>query len=548
MSASSKKKLRKELEAQKLTEKQQQAQKESKKLKVTTIAFVAILLAIVVAFAVILTVNTIKTSGVIEKNTVAATVGEHELNSIEFNYYYNDLVSNTYNEWTQSYGQSLDAYMAMMGLDLTKPLNEQNYFGEEGTTWAEYFVDYALNKIASDYAMYDAAVAAGFTLSEEDQKAIENNMSTMALYAQIYGYTDLDHYLTMNYGAGANEKSYTEYCTKSAIATAYYNAYGESLSYDNAAIREHDAKDAVAYNAYDYAYYYVNVTNFLHKDVAEDHDHSAHTAEENEAARKQAKEAADSLRSAKTVEELDAAIAALSINEGKTVASNKSTGVMGAAISSLYKSWLTSASRTENDLQVFASESTTKDEDGKETTVVNGYYVVMFQGVNTNERPVGNVRHLLVTFKKGEDGKVTAKAKEDAKAKADEYLKMWQDGAKTEESFIELVKKYSEDSSATTGGLFENVTPVSNYVDNFLNWSINETRQAGDTEVIETEYGYHVMYYVGASELNYRDMMISDDLRADDLQAWYESIVGDAKAELVSDKFVKTDLILAPAK
>jgi parvulin-like peptidyl-prolyl isomerase len=146
------------------------------------------------------------------------------------------------------------------------------------------------------------------------------------------------------------------------------------------------------------------------------------------------------------------------------------------------------------------------------------------------------------------DGKVTAKAKEDAKAKADEYLKMWQDGAKTEESFIELVKKYSEDSSATTGGLFENITPVSNYVDNFLNWSIAETRKVGDTEVIESEYGYHVMYYVGASELNYRDMMISDDLRAADLQAWYEGIIGDAKAELVNDKFVKTDLILAPAK
>jgi hypothetical protein len=56
------------------------------------------------------------------------------------------------------------------------------------------------------------------------------------------------------------------------------------------------------------------------------------------------------------------------------------------------------------------------------------------------------------------------------------------------------------------------------------------------------------MYYVGASELNYRDMMISDDLRAADLQAWYEGIIGDAKAELVNDKFVKTDLILAPAK
>ena len=548
MSASSKKKLRKELEAQKLTDKQQQAQNEAKKLKVTTIAFVAAILAIVLTFAVILTVNTIKTSGVIEKNTVTATVGEHELNSIEFNYYYNDLISNTYNSWSQSYGESMADYMALMGLDLTKPLNEQNYFGEEGTTWADYFVDYALNKIASDYAMYDAAMAAGFTLSEEEQKTVENDIATMGLYAQIYGYTDLDHYLAMNYGAGANEKSYTEYCTKSAIATAYYNAYGESLTYDDAAIREYDAKDAIAYNAYNYAYYYVNYSKFLPEGTKDDKGNVTYTEEQNAAAREEAKKAAESLLTATTVEELDAAIAALSINKGATVASTKNNDVLGTSISSLYKDWLTDASRKENDLKSFASESTAKDEDGKETKVVNGYYVVMFQGMSNNERPVGNVRHLLVTFKKGEDGKVTAKAKEDAKAKADEYLKMWQDGEKTEDSFIELVKKYSEDSSATTGGLFENITPVSNYVGNFLNWSINENRKTGDTDVIESEYGYHVMYYVGASELNYRDMMISEDLRAADLQAWYEGIIGDAKAELVNDKFVKTDLILSPAK
>lgn len=548
MSASSKKKLRKELNAQKLTEKQQQAQKEAKKMKVTTIAFVAVILAIVVAFAVILTVNTIKTSGVVEKNTVAATVGEHELNSIQFNYYYKDLINNTYNEWTTSYGNSLSAYLAMMGLDLTKPLNEQAYLGEEDMTWADYFVDYALDKIASDYAMYDAAMAAGFTLSEDEQKAIENDLANMAMYAQFYGYTDLDHYLTMNYGAGSNEKSYTEYCTKSAVAVAYYNAYGESLTYDDAAIRAFDTTDPTAYNGYDYAYYYLNATTFLHKDAEEDHDHSAHTAEETEAALQQAKEAADSLRNVKNIEEFDAAVAALSINEGKTVASTKSTDVLGASISSLYKTWLTSSSRKENDVQVFAYESTSTDEDGKETTVVNGYYVVMFQGMHTNERPVGNVRHLLVTFEEDDEGNVTAKAKEEAKQKADEYLKMWQDGAKTEESFIELVKKYSEDSSASTGGLFENVTPVSNYVDNFLNWSIDETRQAGDTDVIETEFGYHVMYYVGASELNYRDSMISSKLRSDDLQAWYEEIIDDTKAELVNDKFVERDLVLTPAK
>lgn len=548
MSASSKKKLRKELNAQQLTEKQQQAQKEAKKLKITTIAFVAVILAIVVAFVAIVVVNGVKNSGVFEKNTIAATVDGEEINSIEFNYYYNDLISNTYSEWQSSYGDYLSAYMSMMGLDLSKPLSEQTYFGDESMTWADYFVDYALNKLKSDYALYNAAQAAGFTLTEEQQTDITNNILTMGMYAQLYGYTDLEHYLTTNYGTGASEKTYTEYCTVSAIASAYYNAHGAELTYDDADIRAYDDVDPTLYNGYDFAYYYLNASTFLHQDAEEDHDHSAHTEEETAAALQQAKEAADSLRNAKTVVELDEAIAALPINEGKTAASTKSNGALGGTISSLYKTWLTSGSRKENDVQVFAYESTSTDEDGNETTVVNGYYVVMYRGMTTNERPVGNVRHLLVTFEEDEEGNVSIKAKEDAKAKADGYLKQWQDGEATEESFIELVKAHSDDSSASTGGLFEDITPVSNYVENFRNWAIDENRQVGDTGVIETEYGYHVMYYVGASELNYRDMMIENDLRVEELEAWYNDIVEATDAQLGDTKYVNKDMILSPAE
>lgn len=546
MSASNKKKLRKELNAQKLTEKQQQAQKEAKKLKITTIGFVALLVAIVLAFAVIITVNGIKTSGVIEKNTVAATVGGHELNSIEFNYYYNDAVSNTYNSWSESYGDYMSTYLALMGLDLTAPLNEQAYLGDEGMTWADYFVDYALERAQSDYALYDAAQAAGFSLSEEELTDVTNNILTLGMYAQLHGYTDLEHYLTATYGAGANEKTYTEYCTVSATATAYYNAHGAELSFDDTDISEYDAKDPTIYNSYDYAYYYVNASWFLHEDVeeGEEHDHSEHTAEETAAAVAKAKEAADSLRNVKSIEELDAAIAALALNETST-SSTKKTDAMGASLSSIYKTWLTSGSRKENDVQVFAYESTSTDDDGKETTVINGYYVVMFQGMHTNERPVGNVRHLLVSFEKDEDGNVSAKAKEAAKSEAEGYLKTWQDGEATVESFIELVKAHSDDSSASTGGLFEDITPASSYVPNFLNWSIDESRQAGDTEVIESEYGYHVMYYVGASEQNYRQMMIENDLRAEELNAWYTEIVEDIDAQMVDTKHVKTDLVLS---
>ena len=552
MSASSKKKLRKEQNAALLTEKQQQAQKEAKKLKITTTIFVAVILAIVVAFAAILIVNMVKNSGVAEKNTVAVTIGEHELNSVELNYYYNDVINNSYNEWHNAYGDSMSTYLSLMGLDLTLPLDEQAYTGgEEAQTWADYFLEAALDRAKSDYALYDAAVAANHELTEEEQSELDNSMLNMSFYAQMYGYKNIDKYLRAMYGAGSSEKSYTEYSNRSAIAASYYNAHNESLTYSENDIDVYEAQKATDYNSYDYAYYYINYNKFLPKVEADENGGTTYTDEQNEAARADAKAAAESLLTATTVEELDKAIAALEINkESTSAASTKNSSTMGSAVAETYAEWVTDASRKENDIQMFAYESTTTDADGNENTVINGYYVVLFQGMTDNVRPVGNVRHLLVKFSGGttdEDGNTTYSDEDKAAAKeeADGYLQTWLDGEKTEESFIELVKEHSDDSSASEGGLFEDITPKSSYVDDFLSWSIDENRKAGDAEVVESPYGYHVMYYVGASELNYRDLMISTDMRAEDLEEWYNGIVDAVKADLVDTKHVNTSLVLS---
>ncbi|MBR3865570.1 MAG: hypothetical protein IKM67_02520, partial [Clostridia bacterium] len=34
-------------------------------------------------------------------------------------------------------------------------------------------------------------------------------------------------------------------------------------------------------------------------------------------------------------------------------------------------------------------------------------------------------------------------------------------------------------------------------------WIFDEARKVGDTAVVETEHGYHVMYFEGAGELQY---------------------------------------------
>ena len=61
-------------------------------------------------------------------------------------------------------------------------------------------------------------------------------------------------------------------------------------------------------------------------------------------------------------------------------------------------------------------------------------------------------------------------------------------------------------------------------VDTFNDWCYDPARQPGDTGIVETTYGYHVMYFVSSDGENYRDSIVEDALRSDDYDAWYESV------------------------
>lgn len=139
---------------------------------------------------------------------------------------------------------------------------------------------------------------------------------------------------------------------------------------------------------------------------------------------------------------------------------------------------------------------------------VEAYYVeneasFAESGISKDMGMISNVRHILIMPKGGtlneETGETVYSEEEKAAAmsEAERILQEWRDGEATEESFGLLANTYSEDGgSNTTGGLYENIAPGDSYVESFLNWSIDMTRQTGDTDIVETEYGYHIMYYV----------------------------------------------------
>ena len=115
-------------------------------------------------------------------------------------------------------------------------------------------------------------------------------------------------------------------------------------------------------------------------------------------------------------------------------------------------------------------------------------------GVTKDSGNQVDVRHILL---QPEDD--TQEAKDACYAEAQKLLEAWKNAEATEESFAELANTHSKDGgSNTTGGLYQGITAQTNFVESFLNWCMDPARQIGDTGIVESEHGYHIMYFSAA--------------------------------------------------
>ena len=224
---------------------------------------------------------------------------------------------------------------------------------------------------------------------------------------------------------------------------------------------------------------------------------------------------------------------------------------MYTSISTVYSDWLADSSRKEGDVAYFASESTSTDEDGNEVVTTNGYTVVCYLGTEDNSFALKNVRHILIPFLGGTTDSSTGvttysdEEKATAKEEAEEVLATWKAGEATEESFAALVQEHSTDSgSIDNGGLYEDIFP-GQMVANFNDWCFDADRKAGDTGIVESTYGYHVMYFVGNSDMTYRNYLIQQDLLSDDMNEWYNALLESVTVTEGNTKYINTSLVLS---
>ena len=432
-----------------------------------------------------------------------------------FNYYFAMLYNNMRSS-QQTYEQyGLDLADAHLDVDFDKPLSSQTTTNDddETVTWLEYMYEETLESIKSTYMYYNEAVKANGGEEPEitdDQKAeLEDTVNQYKESANGYGYTT-SGYLVQAFGKGVTEKVFRQEAIKSYIAQNYQSQLSEEYS-------------ATDYTDEDYQNY-----------------KSEHTSDLETV----------SLRIFEASSEDDAKAF---YGELKADGSNFTDLCVKYSSSDFDKSYYgedgasTKLYATRSALQNggYAITTATTNDDGTSTndgldwifstdrssgdkTQVSTSVVYMIAPVAISDVQTVSVRHILIAPETDDENTSAKDASADqwkaALESAQNILNEFKTEGGTEEDFAALASQNSTDTgSSSNGGLYENVTP-GQMVDTFSTWCFDSDRKSGDTAIVQSQYGYHIMYFVGQSGMPVWQYTAQQSLASDDSTAFAEKL------------------------
>lgn len=375
------------------------------------------------------------------------------------------------------YSQSA-SYLSYLGVDTTKSLKDQEYM--DGTSWFDYMMEQAVS-YAKDFLIFsETAKDRGIELDEADMNQIQEELDAVLKSAKEAGFDTVEEFFNDTFGASMTSDEYKSFLEKSTLAYKVYSDIEKSYAFTNDQIQEHYTNNQNEFN-------YIN---YLVYSFAENADKGI-TAEA-------AEKSADELAAVTSAEAYKAYVenyinginedGALDVEAEMTkIEVNDMFYTQGDEISE----WGFAADAAVN--QTLVTRNT-------ENHVYTVYLLTKLP--YRHEAATVNVRHILVTAD-------TYGSDEEAKAFAEKVLDEWKTGDATAVSFGELAKQYTEDQgSKATGGLYENVAE-GDMVQTFNDWIFDPSRVVGDTGIVQTDYGYHIMYFEGKGYDQWQNEVIS---------------------------------------
>lgn len=452
--------------------------------------------------------------GVISRAAVIGGVGEDnvKISSAEYEYYYMSVYNNIVSQISQ-----YSAYGMDYGFDTSLPPDQQtgSYTDADGKEilWKDYIHDSVIEQIKQVKTYYNEAVKAGMKLTDADKAVIDKQIESYKDQAGNMGGEggrkySLNAFLRLSYGGSVNEKFLRKMIGQQLLAYDYTQSVVKDFTsgYDQAEI---DKAYKAAKSDYDVVNFRVYSISTEKLTAGENEDEKA-LAKRQETADKKVKKQADDFFKAVTDEKSFIAQANVlnadtegfdGAKETKFPAATKSS--VTSQFSEEIAKWLFDSKTAVGSKKLFTIEGDTTN------------YVIILLTKGMHQESTVDVRHIL--FKTVDDqGQALEEDKAaEAKKNAEDALAKFQKGDKTEESFAALATDLSEDTgSQSNGGLYENVLP-GNMVAEFDKWIFDAGRKTGDAEIVETEYGYHVIYFVAKHD-NYYDGAIRQEKAQED--------------------------------
>ncbi len=469
MSASREKKTRQERGSDFVSAKDLKAREEQRANRRTTVIFTVCAVLFVAAVVAMFLWN----SGVFQRKAAAASVNGQNYSVSDVAYYYYNGRANALNSNTD--------------LDSNSSLRTQEYTASEDyATWYDYLADQSVRYLATAQLTAKAAKDAGFTGGSEVEDTVSETMDSLKSSAASQGY-DVGNYIKAIFNGLVSRSDFENSLRTAALAEAYTNYKADAANYSDDELNAAYDADPNTYSMVSYeSLAFVN-SNYATEAVEATETTPAVEADDGSAAAKAAAEdALAAYREGKSLEHL----------AGELNGSYTNTSTLYGSGSDMLE-WLFDDARKDGDSAVL---------DYSYYGYSMGSVVVVFHGKERADFHAVNVRHILV-----ED-----------EATANDVLAQYQAGEQTEEAFAALAQEYSTDN-ADNGGLFENVY-VGQMVKPFENWCFDAARQPGDTGIVQTDYGYHVMYFISTNDAAYWQQMAATKLANDWAQSLSEGI------------------------
>ena len=443
------------------------------------------------------------------KNLVAMTVGDKEISGAEFEYQYKDSILTFQTEYSD--------YLSYFGIDFESDLGTQQY--TEDMTWKDYFISSAVDALTERYLVLNDAESAGYELPSDIKDSTVAEIDNLKSYLTSLGIS-FEAYLQSIYTKDTTYSSFLNYALVNATAYNYLqDVVVDGFDVSDAKLNSYYEANKDDIDTVDFHYYLYTYT--VPSDVEEG----------DESYKEEAKAQADAALAAITDEDSFISAVNAQLTDGTEATSTLSENVAKSDLLTSLADWLFDSARVEGDTTVIEGNG--------------GYFVLYYVGRDKGDYETVNVRHILIAPEteehehsedSEEDEAIHATADETAKAEAEDILNEWLAGDKTEDSFATLANQYSDDSA--TGGLYSQIRK-GDMIDEFDAWIFDSSRKAGDYDIVKTDYGYHIMYFVGTDEIAWKidcQSAIEDEeytAYMADLEAKYEVVTYDEVMNLV---------------